>query len=280
MNIKVSKKKDVEAEGPGEPVLTEVVEVMEQISPDEKWSARVAYYSTAAAMVLVLLMGWLSSYYVITTQTAQSEATAQTLQQLNSRLASLESVVRPRPTPPAVVSFTPPADAPRLGDASAPVEIVEFSDFQCPFCERFQQQVYPRLKAEYIDTGKASFVYQDFAFLGTESTRAAIAAKCAKDQGKFWEYHDYLFAQQNGENEGTFTDQKLRSYAAALKLNQSSFNSCLQQSKYETSVKAETAAGQALGITGTPTVLVNGTMLVGALPYEQFKAAVEAALSK
>lgn len=277
MNIKVSKKK-VEEIAETEPVLTEVVEVVESASPEQKRSARIAYYSTAAAMVLILLMGWLSSYYVITTQTAQSEATAQTLQQMNSRLASLEAIVRPRPTPPAVVNFTPPADAPRLGSATAPVEIVEFSDFQCPFCGKFQQEVYPRLKAEYIDTGKASFVYQDYAFLGTESVRASIAAKCAKDQGKFWEYHDYLFAQQNGENEGGFTDQKLRSFAAALKLNQSSFNTCLQQSKYETSVKAETAAGQALGISGTPTVLVNGTMLVGALPYEQFKAAIEAAL--
>ncbi len=277
MNIKVSKKK-VEEIAETEPVLTEVVEVVESASPEQKRSARIAYYSTAAAMVLILLMGWLSSYYVITTQTAQSEATAQTLQQMNSRLASLEAIVRPRPTPPAVVNFTPPADAPRLGNASAPVEVVEFSDFQCPFCERFQQQVYPRLKSEYIDTGLVSFVYQDYAFLGTESVRAAIAAKCAKEQGKFWEYHDYLFAKQSGENEGAFTDQKLRSFAAALKLNQSSFNTCLQQSKYETSVKAETAAGQALGISGTPTVLVNGTMLVGALPYEQFKAAIEAAL--
>lgn len=279
MNIKVSKKK-VEESAEVEPVLTEVVEVVETVSPEQKRSARIAYYSTAAAMVLILLMGWLSSYYVITTQTAQSEATAQTLQQLNSRLASLEAVVRPRPTPPPVVTFTPPADAARLGNANAPVEVVEFSDFQCPFCERFQQQIYPRLKSEYIDTGLISFVYQDYAFLGTESVRAAIAAKCAKEQGKFWEYHDYLFAKQSGENEGAFTDLKLRSFATALKLNQSSFNTCLQQSKYETSVKAETAAGQGLGITGTPTVLVNGTMLVGALPYEQFKAAIDAALQR
>lgn len=277
MNIKVSKKKEEELP---EVLVDEVVEVVETASPEQKRSARIAYYSTAAAMVLILLMGWLSSYYVLTTQTAQSEATAQTLQLVNSRLASLEAVVRPRPTPPPTVSFTPPADAPRLGSASAPVEIVEFADFQCPFCERFQQQVYPKLKAEFVDTGKASFVYQDFAFLGTESVRAALAAKCAKDQGKFWEYHDYLFAKQSGENEGAFTDQKLRSFASALQLNQNSFNACMQQSKHEAVVKAETASGQALGITGTPTVLINGTMLVGALPYEQFKAAIEAALSK
>ncbi|MBP9686391.1 MAG: DsbA family protein [Candidatus Doudnabacteria bacterium] len=272
--------KKKEEELPEEGMVTEVVAVVEEVLPEQKRVMRIAYYSTAAAIVLILLMGWLSSYYVISAQTAQSEATAQTLQQLNARLASVELIVRPRPTPPAVVSFTPPLDAPRLGSPSASVEIVEFSDFQCPFCGKFQQEVYARLKAEYIDTGKASFVYQDFAFLGTESTRAAIAAKCAKEQGKFWEYHDYLFTQQNGENEGGFTDQKLRSYAAALKLNQNSFNSCLQQSKYEASVKAETAAGQALGISGTPTVLVNGTMLVGALPYEQFKAAIDAALQK
>ncbi len=280
MNVRITKKTSDDTSAVAE--LEEVVEAVEQLGSTgvHARSARVAYYSIAVALVIMLLMGWLSTYYVIATQTAQSQATADVLQQMNARLVSLEAVVRPRPQPPQQVSFTSPADAPRLGDVSAPVEIVEFSDFQCPYCAKFQQEVYPRIKAEYIDTGKASFVYQDFAFLGEESTRASLAAKCAKAQGKFWEYHDYLFTQQSGENAGALSDAKLRSFAGKVGLQQGAFNTCLQQGTLTTAVEAETAAGRAIGVTGTPTVLVNGKMYVGALPYEQFKAAIEQALAE
>ena len=162
--------------------------------------ARIAYYSAALSMVLVIVFAWLSSYYVIALETRLSETTSTMLAQLDGRITRLEESTRPAVERPKFVQFTAPEGAPRLGDAGAKVTIVEFADFQCPFCGRFQQTVYPQIKSDYIDTGKAAFIYQDFSFLGEESTVAAEAAKCAGDQGKFWEYHDYLFTHQKGEN--------------------------------------------------------------------------------
>src|SRR3990167_3005650 len=87
-----------------------------------------------------------------------------------------------------------------LGDQNAPVTIIEYGDYQCPFCGKFFKETEPTLRENYIKTGKVKFVYRDFAFLGQESLWAANAAQCAGEQGKFWEYHDYLYGNQNGEN--------------------------------------------------------------------------------
>jgi protein-disulfide isomerase len=178
------------------------------------------------------------------------------------------------------VQFTPPEGAPRLGDANAKVTIVEFADFQCPFCGRFQQSVYPQIKSEYIDTGKATLVYQDFAFLGEESTVAAEAAKCAGDQGKFWEYHDYLFTHQKGENQGAFVARNLKAFARLLKLDVAKFNACLDSGQKKQAVEDETTAGKNIGVTGTPTIIVNGKVFVGALPFDTFKQAIDEAFAK
>lgn len=98
------------------------------------------------------------------------------------------------------------------------VTIIEYADFQCPFCGKFFKEIGETLIKDYVDAGKVRFVYRDFAFLGTESTRAAEAARCAGDQGKYWEYHDYLYNHQNGENQGNFSDLYLKSFAGELKL--------------------------------------------------------------
>lgn len=243
-------------------------------------SMRIANYSVVVCLVVVMLFAWISSHYVIRLETQFSEKNAEVYTQLNSRVGKIENLIRPKPTPPQFVDFTVPATAPRLGNAQAKVTIVEFSDFQCPFCSRFQQLVYPQLKLDYIDTGKASFVYQDFAFLGEESKLAGQAAKCAGEQQKFWEYHDHLFEQQKGENEGAFSVKNLKTFARTLKLNTSAFGTCLDSGKYLAAVEAETASGRNMGITGTPTVLVNGKIVVGAQPYDVFKQAIEEALAK
>lgn len=107
---------------------------------------------------------------------------------------------------------------PLMGNASAPVKIVEFADYQCPYCGMFKNQIESRLKLEYIDTGKASFDFRDFAFLGRESFDAALAARCASDQGEFWPYHDKIFDNQNGENQGAFSPENLKRFAVDLGL--------------------------------------------------------------
>lgn len=105
-----------------------------------------------------------------------------------------------------------------LGNINASVAIIEYADFQCPFCGKFFKETKKTLLDNYIAEGKISFAYRDFAFLGNESIRTAEAARCAGDQGKFWEYHDYLYTHQNGENQGAFSDLYLKSFAGELKL--------------------------------------------------------------
>lgn len=181
--------------------------------------------------------------------------------------------------PPAgPVKITLKPDTPFLGNKNAKVTVVEFADYQCPYCEQWYKTVYPELKSKYIDTGKIKFIYQDFAFLGADSTTAAEAAHCAADQGKFWQYHDYLFSNQGQENTGWATADKQKSFAATLGLNTGKFNQCLDSHKFAQQVQDETSAGKSYGVTGTPTIFINGVPTVGAQPVNVFTAAIDAAL--
>lgn len=168
--------------------------------------------------------------------------------------------------------------APFLGSEKAPVTVVEFGDFQCPFCRRYFTDNEPAMLKEYVNTGKVKFVWEDYAFLGQESFWSAEAARCANDQGKFWPYHDYLYAHQGSENSGTFTKVKLEAIAASLGLNTGQFNSCLSSDKYLSAVQQSTQYGNSIGVQGTPASFVNGLLVSGAVPYAQLKAAIDAAL--
>ncbi len=170
-------------------------------------------------------------------------------------------------------------DLPVLGDANATVVVVEWADFQCPFCGRFFSEVEGKLKQEYVDTGKVKFAYRDFAFLGDESKWSANAARCANDQGKFWQYHDYLFTHQSGENQGAFSKDNLKKFGAAVGLNAVQFNACVDGDTHAAEVEADTTAGQSAGVNGTPATFVNGKLISGAQPYDQFKQAIEDALA-
>jgi protein-disulfide isomerase len=161
---------------------------------------------------------------------------------------------------------------PSLGSASAPVTIIEFSDFQCSFCKRFWADTLPKLKEAYIDTGKARFIYRHFAILGKHSEQAALAAECAAEQGKFWEYHDQLFKNQGGL---AFTETKLKQYARDVGLNVGVFGTCLETGKYREKVERETQAAANLGGRGTPLFIVNQRPLVGAQPYVVFQKMID-----
>lgn len=169
---------------------------------------------------------------------------------------------------------------PFLGNPDAPVTIVEFSDFQCPFCGRFFKTVEPRIIEKYVKTGKVKFVYRDFAFLGEESEWAGIAAECSHEQGKFWEYHDYLFNHQQGENGGAFSKANLKRFAGAVGLDTAAFGACLDSDKYLDEVRKDSSDGRSLGVSGTPTNFINGKAVVGALPFEEFARVIEEELSK
>jgi protein-disulfide isomerase len=164
---------------------------------------------------------------------------------------------------------------PVLGNKDAKVTIVEFSDFQCPFCEKYFTDSESQIIKEYVDTGKAKFAFRNYAFLGSESTFAAEAATCANDQGKFWEFHNYLYTHQGGENQGAFSKENLKKFAADLGLNTNDFNSCLDTDKHAKTVSDDLAAGQKVSVSGTPTTFVNGKILVGAVPYAEIKKLID-----
>jgi protein-disulfide isomerase len=175
------------------------------------------------------------------------------------------------------------------GDPDAPIKIEEFSDFQCPYCRVFYQNTEEALMQSYVANGTVYFVYRSFgAFIGSESGRAAEAAYCAGDQGKFWEMHDVIFANQTGENVGAFTDRRLTAFAEKINLNMDDFRSCFNGGKYADKVEEDFKAGVELGIRATPsfvmTYTVNGEtktrVIEGAQPFTAFQQEVEAALAE
>lgn len=168
-----------------------------------------------------------------------------------------------------------------LGNAKAKVTIVEFSDFQCPFCRSFFEGAYVQIKKEYIDTGKVRFVYRHYPLPFHSAARpSALAVECAGEQGKFWQLHDKIFAEQTKKGTGTiaYGVPELKTWASQIGLNTSQFNSCLDSEKYASNVDADSAAGAKFGVSGTPAFFINGKLLVGAQPFAQFKALIDSEL--
>jgi protein-disulfide isomerase len=173
-------------------------------------------------------------------------------------------------------STTPPtlANGRTLGPDTAPVKLEVYSDFQCPACLQFWTTIEPRVVADEVATGKAQLVYRDYSFIGPESLNAAVGARCADRQGKFWAYHDILYANQGRENSGAFSDARLTAMAQAIGLDMSNWSTCRSDASVSAAVQQETAAGQAKGVNGTPTLFVNGSKLAS---YDL--AAVEGAIT-
>ena len=164
------------------------------------------------------------------------------------------------------------------GDPDAPVTIIEFADFQCPFCGRFFAETKPQIDEQYMQSGKVRFGYFNFAFLGPESTWAAEAAECAADQNMFWEYHDKLYDSQSGENQGAFNKDNLKKFAEKLGLDTSAFNKCIDSGKYTQLIQDESSLASSIGVRSTPTFLINGQAVVGAQPFEVFQQTIDSLL--
>lgn len=170
-----------------------------------------------------------------------------------------------------------------LGDPKALVTFIEYGDYQCPFCGKFFNEIEPLLRENYIKTGKVKMVFRNFQFLGSESVSAAEAAECAKDQGKFWAYHDAIYAAESKdgkENNGNLKKELFIDLAKSAFLDVSTFTSCYDSGKYASQVQNDTEDAQALGVNSTPTTFVNGQEIQGAVPYPQFQAVIENALKK
>jgi protein-disulfide isomerase len=165
------------------------------------------------------------------------------------------------------------AESPSRGPANAPVEIVEFSDFQCPYCLAAHSTV-KRVLDTYGD--HIHFVYRHFPLPNHPNAHpAAEASQCASEQGQFWPYHDRLFA-----NPGKLTDADLKQSAAELRLDTARFNACVDSHKYKDFVDADVKAGQEAGVSGTPAFFINGRELTGAQPFETFKKVIDEELQR
>ncbi len=162
---------------------------------------------------------------------------------------------------------------PVLGEDDAPVTIIEFSDFECPFCARAYTTV-KQVEEKYVASGQVKIVFRDFPLgFHAEAVPAAMAAECAQDQGMFWEYHDLIF-----ENQGLLASSQYVVWAEELGLDMDAFNSCFDSSEHSAEITADLADGQKLGVQGTPSFFVNGVQISGAQPFSVFEAAIEAAL--
>ncbi len=163
-----------------------------------------------------------------------------------------------------------------LGDKNAPVTIVEWSDYECPFCARFHSDTFGQLKSQYIDTGKVKFVYRDFPLsFHPNAMPAAEAAECAGEQGKYWEMHNLLFTQ--GVQGGVTS---FKQFAKQLGLNTAKFNDCVDSGKMKAEIQKDFADGQKVGIQGTPGFVVNGQLISGAQPFQVFQQVIDAELAK
>lgn len=160
-------------------------------------------------------------------------------------------------------------DDPAIGPEDAPIVIVEFSDFRCPYCRRFHEDTFPALLAAYPD--QILFVYRDFPVVG--GTEAALASECADEQGAYWDYHDLLFS--GGLELGT---NAYLTYAEDLDLDMDEFNACMDEERYADEVEADARYAAGLGANGTPTFFINGIPLVGAQPLINFQQIIDAEL--
>ena len=199
-------------------------------------------------------------------------------------LGVLPAAAQPAAPPvPQRVTLPDAAGHAALGAQDAPVTVIEFTDLQCPFCARFSAQTFPELRKKYVDTGKVRFVTRDLPLVfHAQALPAAVAARCAGDQGKYWEYRERLFAVQQELGDAIY--DKL---AAEMSLDAKKFAACRTSGGYRTAAEADRATANALGITGTPTFLVgtvsNGTFtgerVTGARPLAAFEAKIEPLLA-
>ena len=158
------------------------------------------------------------------------------------------------------------------------VTLEEFGDFQCSHCAQFAVTAGKQIKQDFVDTGRIIFKFSHFPFLGTESFRAAEATECAADQGKFWEFHDVVFENWKGVNEGHFSDNNLKLFASALQLDRGEFDSCFDSRKYLGKVQGDLRRGERLGVQGTPTLFLNGKLLTPS-SYEELAQLIESAIA-
>lgn len=236
-------------------------------------------------------------YYYNTKEARRQEELAESIP---NPPADVEKEIPQEPENEPEIKTLGVGDNPALGTTTAPITIIEFSDFQCPFCRRFFNDTFEKLKEEYIDTGKVKFYFRDFPLtnLHPDTQKAHEAARCAADQEAFWEMHDELF-----RNQDELKVENLKEYAQELELDGKQFSACLDDGKYQETVNAEYKAARNFGVSATPSFFIgrgdikvdvanlylienqidedgtaeleSGWLVVGAKDFETFKELIE-----
>jgi protein-disulfide isomerase len=163
------------------------------------------------------------------------------------------------------------------GEEDAPVTIIEFSDFQCPYCGDWSAETGKEIKETYVEEGLVRIGYWHFPFLGNPSVMAAEASECAGEQDAFWAYHDYLFSPEMGGK--GLSEENLKEFAAALELDTEAFNECLDSGKHRQFVQGQRGIAQQIGVSSTPSFLINGEPVIGAQKFPVFQEVIEGELS-
>jgi protein-disulfide isomerase len=220
---------------------------------------------------------------------ALREAQLATQKQLQEVLQLLRTLQQPAaPAQPKMASAVSAAGAPMKGNPNAPLTLVEFSDYQCPFCARHVTQTWPKIMSEYVDSGKVKLVFRDFPLeqIHPQAFKAAEAAHCAGEQDKYWEMHDRLFANQRA-----LGVPELPGHATAIGIDAAKFEECLTSGRHAARVKKDMTEGRAAGVSGTPAFFI-GVMnpadsnvkvlrsISGAQPYTAFKTAIDELLTQ
>lgn len=239
---------------------------------------------------LIISIAILMSGGVIKIKGISSNTNSPSLATQASSAPTQENIPQPtEDTSPKQVSID---DDPVLGDKNTPITLIEFSDYECPFCKRHFEQTFSQLKKDYIDTGKVKYVYRDLplSFHDPMATKEAIAANCAREQGgdnAYWQFHDEIFKRTTSNGNG-LNDEKVNAIAADLGLNTANFKSCYESEKYKDEIQKDLADASNAGATGTPSFFIGkstsngtieGTPLVGAQPYSAFKIIIDELLS-
>lgn len=234
---------------------------------------------TTLNYVLIAVVFMVVGIVIGVTMIAPSRSSDVTVEMISTAVVQAlnsPNVVRAVPTPgPAPFVNVSVDDDPAWGPEDAPVVMVEFSDYQCPYCERFHQETYSQIRATY--EGRIRFVYRDMPLpqIHPDAMLAAEAADCANEQGAFWDYHDLLF-----NNQQDLSRTALGSYATQLRLDINTFNQCLDTGRYQQEITSDMQAAASYGVQGTPTFFINGRPIVGAQPFEVFAAVIDEELAR
>jgi len=245
-------------------------------------------YMLKGIIAAIAIATFIGGYSLGTLDNSNSGVSSEQLKEILSEIkANPTPAAQPsQPGAPAIIKVSLDDD-PVKGNQNAPVIVIEFSDFQCPFCAKFYRETLSQFEESYVDTGKVKFVYRDMPIdsLHPNARPAAIAAECADEQGKFWDYHNMLFEKQAEWQSLSAADFQttMSKYATDLGLESASFDSCIKSQDVADEVNKDSLDATRYGATGTPTFFIGNekdgfTKFVGAQPFTAFQAAIDAQL--